>query len=449
MTWSVQALDGLMEVSDSGENVVANSAALTALTLENRGLFDSVSIPPLVDYESTGEGDQTAAYLNALFYLPDPKVMGHPPITIEYGDVITPEGGESVPESKALPQSYRRQRKPDEDFHTGGMIALLPDAETAAKLHVPGGDDPDELHVTLFFMSDVIVTTEAQRDVLRAYVGYLVATYGFGEPMLANISGAGVLGDEDAKVYLVGDSFEMKLFYDRVKEVVDNVSPAYFPVYGNQREPWIAHLTAGYGDKVSLSKMKYRGPVRFDRVRLAIGETYTDFPLSGGRQLADDTLEYLSRTHIENDSTAEAIDGPETLKSLANKDDVPAHIKLAAMAVTNEEIAEDFLEGKKRGNAETLRRYWTTGEGAPKIVWGRPGDFKACVKKLRKYLRDPEGYCANLHHRATGEWPGPKAHGGKGLTFAPDSIMDHIKRLVLDAAVQQDNLSENPETKES
>lgn len=63
------------------------------------------------------------------------------------------------------------------------------------------------------------------------------------------------------------------------------------------------------------------------------------------------------------------------------------------------------------GDAERLRRYWLTGEGALKIRWGTPGDFTRCVRELSKYMPGrAEGYCSNLHQRATGIRPGH--HGG-------------------------------------
>jgi hypothetical protein len=61
---------------------------------------------------------------------------------------------------------------------------------------------------------------------------------------------------------------------------------------------------------------------------------------------------------------------------------------------------------------ERLREYWTSGEGAAKIRWGVPGDFGRCVKELRQYMPKPdqaEGYCSNLHLRATGARPGHAA----------------------------------------
>lgn len=62
------------------------------------------------------------------------------------------------------------------------------------------------------------------------------------------------------------------------------------------------------------------------------------------------------------------------------------------------------------GDAERLRIYWTTGVGGQKIRWGVPGDFKRCVALLDPYMPgQAEGYCSNLHLRATGARPGHAA----------------------------------------
>ena len=57
-----------------------------------------------------------------------------------------------------------------------------------------------------------------------------------------------------------------------------------------------------------------------------------------------------------------------------------------------------------------LKAYWVSGPGAVKIKWRTPGDFDRCVRHLRKYVRDPEGYCNVLHQLAVGAPPG-KGHG--------------------------------------
>lgn len=70
---------------------------------------------------------------------------------------------------------------------------------------------------------------------------------------------------------------------------------------------------------------------------------------------------------------------------------------------------------KNPKGTERLMVYWTTGEGGMiKIRWGTDGSFRRCVRHLRKYFpKDPKGLCANLHHRATGEWP--REHGKLGI----------------------------------
>jgi hypothetical protein len=64
---------------------------------------------------------------------------------------------------------------------------------------------------------------------------------------------------------------------------------------------------------------------------------------------------------------------------------------------------------------EDLGDYWTHGPGAAKIGWGTDGSFARCERLLRPKLParlklQVGGLCANLHKRATGEWP---TTGGK------------------------------------
>ena len=71
---------------------------------------------------------------------------------------------------------------------------------------------------------------------------------------------------------------------------------------------------------------------------------------------------------------------------------------------------------RNRGGAEELREYWVRGEGAAKIQWGTPGDFKRCVALLEEHMPGrAEGYCANRHHDAVGSWPGDH----KELNYTP------------------------------
>lgn len=57
----------------------------------------------------------------------------------------------------------------------------------------------------------------------------------------------------------------------------------------------------------------------------------------------------------------------------------------------------------KAGNVAALHNWYQSGAG---IDWGQPGDFAACVRIAGRHLANPEGFCAEAHHRALGKWPG-------------------------------------------
>ena len=69
----------------------------------------------------------------------------------------------------------------------------------------------------------------------------------------------------------------------------------------------------------------------------------------------------------------------------------------------------------RRGNAETLRRYWSvSGPGNSKIRWGTPGDWTRCNRQLSRYLgARAKGYCQLLHIRNTGVGTGSRLNPGR------------------------------------
>lgn len=69
----------------------------------------------------------------------------------------------------------------------------------------------------------------------------------------------------------------------------------------------------------------------------------------------------------------------------------------------------------RRGNAETLRRYWgPTGAGGTRIRWGTPGDWTRCNRLLSKYMgARAKGYCQLMHIRSTGVATGSRANPGR------------------------------------
>lgn len=55
-----------------------------------------------------------------------------------------------------------------------------------------------------------------------------------------------------------------------------------------------------------------------------------------------------------------------------------------------------------------LQRSYLSGKVAPRIQWGRSGDFIRCVRQAKVHGMGhmAEGACARLHRKATGQWPG-------------------------------------------
>ena len=63
---------------------------------------------------------------------------------------------------------------------------------------------------------------------------------------------------------------------------------------------------------------------------------------------------------------------------------------------------------------ERLRAYWKVGNGSQVIRWGAPGDFARCVAAVGLHMKNPEGYCAKMHHEVLGIWPPTHAAATRG-----------------------------------
>lgn len=87
-------------------------------------------------------------------------------------------------------------------------------------------------------------------------------------------------------------------------------------------------------------------------------------------------------------------------------------VKVPVDLVDDADEAEDDEFAKGAGwithpkATRRLMNYWSRGKGAAKIRWFTDGSMRRCIRQLRKYFpQNPGGLCANLHKRATGEWP--------------------------------------------
>ncbi|MEV5047360.1 phage minor head protein [Streptomyces griseoincarnatus] len=171
----------------------------------------------------------------------------------------------------------------------GGMIALIPTEEDAARLAIEGGEDADELHLTLFFLGDNGGDwTEDQRRELAEGVRSRVADLGgnitaraFG----ANHWNAG--SDSPSWVWAVGDDRDRDDDAPTLEHVRRQVTAALedthnHPDLPRQHSPWVAHVCAAYSDDPALLEAleERLGPITFDRIRLAFAGDHIDIPLT-------------------------------------------------------------------------------------------------------------------------------------------------------------------------
>lgn len=139
------------------------------------------------------------------------------------------------------------------------------------------------------------------------------------------------------------------------------------------------------------------------------------------REFANQTLQGLKDRLVESGADPAAIARLMTAKVAEEKRAREEFARKRRLAVEQERVrrmehrhAEKAKQDQQAGLTaasmmpDKLKSFWSKGEGAAKIRWGTGGDFDRCRRALTKYLKPEQvsGACANLHHLATGSWPG-------------------------------------------
>lgn len=204
----------------------------------------------------------------------------------------------------------------EQDYSTSGMVALIP--ANPQMLVAPGGDPADQLHLTLAYLGDQVDTWEPEMTAAVHTVARRLTDFEFAlqeeadrmreagqdpaspgglpsmsksqpqeGPLDASIFAHAVFnpngdnGHDPATVYLLDGSGDREaiewLRNDIVGQVRNAIGDVNFP---DQHQPFVPHVTAGYG--LEPSQVTYTGPVTFDRIRVAIGDDVVDYPLGGG-----------------------------------------------------------------------------------------------------------------------------------------------------------------------
>jgi hypothetical protein len=154
---------------------------------------------------------------------------------------------------------------------TGGMVALYPRQHDAELLVVEGGESIEELHCTVIYLGEDVRDQDPTE--LIEQLDYVSQNF---QEIQAQAFGHAVFnpdGDEPCAVYLIGGTPDITGLF---RELKDFVSSRY-PGAKEQHDPFVPHVTAGYGLKPE--DLTYSGPVLFDRIGLRWPEHDQDFAL--------------------------------------------------------------------------------------------------------------------------------------------------------------------------
>jgi len=191
----------------------------------------------------------------------------------------------AVPAAPAIEGTASMNRDDDlsaaADVHTGAMVALMPSVADAERMAIEGGEPVDQLHVTLAYLGDAADWTDRQRVNLINAVGRAA---GWLSPVQARAFGVArwnSSGPEPAWVWNIGDDQDADTvrLADVHGEIRYQVGDLGYELPMNHT-PWSPHVTATYGAADQAALDNGTGPLTFDRIRVAFGGDYTDFPLT-------------------------------------------------------------------------------------------------------------------------------------------------------------------------
>jgi hypothetical protein len=191
--------------------------------------------------------------------------------------------------------------------HTGTMIALLPTDADAQRITIDGGEEPEELHVTLMYLGEAaLIPPEIRNRLIErvidcasrlpTIIGEIFSVNLFNPAVGQTVAASSDTGKEPCVVWGVcGELLEIahNAFYGPIRSVFSSEGVTIYP----QHAPWIPHITAAYvapDDDVDLSVFADRvGVVTFDRVRIVFGDEIHDIPLGCECEISSDTNESM------------------------------------------------------------------------------------------------------------------------------------------------------------
>jgi 2'-5' RNA ligase len=202
------------------------------------------------------------------------------------------QGGESEeePESSPSDKPGKKIARAADDEQTGMMLAFMLDAETAQQLALPGGEPPEDLHITLAYLGDM--EDEITNDKLRPHTSpfkmreTLAMVASGTKPLAGNVGGVGRFfpaETEETPVIALVDVPDLAEFRTKLVQAVE--AAGYFVADNHGYTP---HITLAYLDASEPMPIESIPslPLNLNSVWLCVGNDRYEFPLGG----QDDSL---------------------------------------------------------------------------------------------------------------------------------------------------------------
>lgn len=158
------------------------------------------------------------------------------------------------------------------DQHTGAMIALYPDLQVARELAQTGGEDPEEIHLTLAYLGTAADLEDPARlaDVVR---GFAAST----PPLSGRVQGSGRFDTtQDGACLYAGPDIPG---VDRVRHrLVEHLEHAGYPP--SRDHAFTPHMTLAYGPAAEHVPQLPGLPLEFTHLSLVLAGERHDFPLA-------------------------------------------------------------------------------------------------------------------------------------------------------------------------
>jgi len=162
---------------------------------------------------------------------------------------------------------------------TGAMIALVPSERDIERLKKHITEDPDQLHMTLYFLGEANEWDDNAQKAVGVHIATLKSMFAAQKTRVAGRAIFNPTGETPADVLILNSPTLMA-----VKQAVTGALArcGYLNKLPEQHEPWIPHLTLGYRvEQPDLPDEIFTEPMRFDRVRVSFAREHIDIPLVG------------------------------------------------------------------------------------------------------------------------------------------------------------------------